>query len=76
MGLIVVAIKYFSFVLQQSILIGWDRIVSFNKLLHVINYFLIVWLMGMEICLTGCVMIISFANKCLMVDVFFLGFVL
>ena len=41
MGLIVVTIKHFSFALQQSILIGWDSIVAFNKLLHEINYFLI-----------------------------------
>ena len=43
MGLIVVAIKHFLLVLQQSLLIGWDGIVAFIKLLCDVNYFLIVW---------------------------------
>ena len=51
MGLIVVTIKLFSLVLQQPILIGWDSNVAFNKLLHKQNYFLIIWLPGMQICL-------------------------
>ena len=51
MGLIVVTIKLFSLVLQQPILIGWDLNVAFNKLLHKQNYFLIIWLPGMQICL-------------------------
>ena len=37
MGLIVVTIKHFLFVLQQSLLIGWDCIATFNKLLHEID---------------------------------------
>ena len=49
MGLIIVTIKHFLFVLQQPILIGWDFNVAFNKLLHEENYFLIVWLPGMKI---------------------------
>ena len=32
MGLIVITIKLFSFVLQQPILIGWDQNVVFNML--------------------------------------------
>ena len=51
MGLIVVTIKHFSTAMQQPILIGWDRIVVFKKLLHEANYFLIVSLTGMKICL-------------------------
>ena len=43
MGLIVVTIKHWLFVLQQPILIGWDKNVAFNKLLHEQNYFLIIW---------------------------------
>ena len=52
MGLIVATINHFSFAMQQPILIGWDRIVVFNKLLCEVNYFLIVSSMGMKICLT------------------------
>ena len=52
MGLIVATIQHFLFAMQQPILIGWDWIVTFNELLHEINYFLIVWLMGVTICLT------------------------
>ena len=37
MGLIVVTIKHFLFVLLQPILIGWDWNVAFNKLLHEVN---------------------------------------
>ena len=37
MGLIVVTIKQFLFVLQQPILIGWHGNVAFNKLLHEVN---------------------------------------
>ena len=37
MGLIVVTIKRFFFVLQEPILIGWDLNVAFNKLLHEVN---------------------------------------
>ena len=51
MGLIDVTIKLFLFVLQQPILIGWDCKVAFNKLLHEQNYFLVVLLSGMKICL-------------------------
>ena len=51
MGLIVATIQYFSFALQQPILIGWDCIVVFNKLLCEINYLLIVTSTGMKICL-------------------------
>ena len=51
MGLIVVTIKLFSLVLQQPILIGWDKNVVFNKLFRDQNYFLIVWSSGMIICL-------------------------
>ena len=51
MGLIVVTIKLFSLVLQQPMLIGLDRNVEFNMLLHEQNYFLIVWSSGMIICL-------------------------
>ena len=51
MGLIVVTIKLFLLALQQPILIGWDRNVAFNILLHEQNYFLIVWSPGMQICL-------------------------
>ena len=51
MGLIVVTIKLFLLVLQQPILIGWDRNVLFNKLLCEQNYFLIVCSPGMQICL-------------------------
>ena len=51
MGLIVVTIKHWLFVLQQPILIGWDYNVAFNKLLHEQNYFLIIWSPGMQICL-------------------------
>ena len=51
MGLIVVTIKLFLFVLQQPILIGWDWNVAFNVLLHEQNYFLIIWMAGMQICL-------------------------
>ena len=29
----------------------WDQIVTFNELLHEVNYFLIAWLTGMKICL-------------------------
>ena len=47
-GLFVVAIKHWLFVLQQPILIGWDCNVAFNKLLCEGNYFLIVSLMGMK----------------------------
>ena len=38
--------------------------------------FLIDWLMGMEICLTWHVVIISLAYECLMVVMLILGFVL
>ena len=51
MGLIVATIKHFSFGLPQPHLVGWDSIVTFNKLLHEMNNFLLVWLMGMKICL-------------------------
>ena len=51
MGLIVVTIKHRLFVLQQPILIGWDRNVAFNKLFCEQNYFLIIWSPGMQICL-------------------------
>ena len=51
MGLIVVTIKLFSLVLQQPILIGWDLNIAFNKLLREQNYFLIIWLSGVQICL-------------------------
>ena len=34
MGLMVVTTKWFLSVLQQPILIGWDRKVAFNILLH------------------------------------------
>ena len=51
MGLIVVTIKLFSLVLQQPILIGWDKNVVFNKLFRDQNYFLIVWSSGMITCL-------------------------
>ena len=54
--LIVVTIEHFLFVLHQPILIGWDWIVAFNKLLCEENYFLIVSLMGMKICLMWCVL--------------------
>ena len=39
MGLITVTIKLFSLVLQQPILIGWDRNVAFNMLFCEQNYF-------------------------------------
>ena len=51
MGLIVVTIKLFLFVLQQPILIGWDCKIAANRLLHEQNYFFIVWLPGMKKCL-------------------------
>ena len=51
MGLIVVTIKLFSFVLQQPILIGLDYSVVFNMLFRDQNYFLIVWSSGVIICL-------------------------
>ena len=51
MGLIVVTIKHWLFVLQQPISIGWDYNVAFSKLFHEQNYFLIVWSSGMQICL-------------------------
>ena len=51
MGLIVVAIKLFSLVLQPPIMIGWDKNVAFKLLLHEQNYFLIIWSPGMQICL-------------------------
>ena len=52
MGLIVITISLFSFVLQQPILIGWDYHVVFNMLLRDQNYFLIVvWSSGVIICL-------------------------
>ena len=41
-----------SFALQLPILIGWDRIVVFNKLLCEVNYFLKVMSTGVKICLT------------------------
>ena len=50
MGLIVVTIKHLVIVLRQPILIGWDCNVAFNKLLCEENYFLIVWLPGVKIC--------------------------
>ena len=52
MRLTVATIQHFSFALQQPILIGWDKIVVFTNLLQEVNYFLIVSLMGMKICLT------------------------
>ena len=51
MGLNVVTIKLFLLVLQQPILIGWDKNVAFNILLHEQNYFLIIWSSSMQICL-------------------------
>ena len=51
MGLIVVTIKLFSFVLQQPILIGFDKNVAFNMLFCDQNYILIIWSSGMIICL-------------------------
>ena len=39
MGVIVVTIKLFSFVLQQPILTGWDENVAFNIMLQEQNYF-------------------------------------
>ena len=50
MGLIVVSIKPWLFVLQQPILIGWDRNVAYNKLFGEQNYFLIIWFPDMQIC--------------------------
>ena len=39
MGKIVVKLKLFLLVLQQPILIGWDKNVAFNKLLWEQKYF-------------------------------------
>ena len=51
MGLIVVTIKHWLIVLQQPILIGWDRNVTFNISFREQNYFLIIWLSSVIICL-------------------------
>ena len=79
MGLIVVTIKHLLFVLQQPILIGWDRnvVLLFNKLFPEGNYFLIVLSMGMEIFLTLHVRMcrdVSLAHKHLAVAAFILWF--
>ena len=77
MGLIVVTIKHWLFVLQQPILIGWDWNVAFNKLLCEGNYFLIVWSMGMKICLMSHVLMgcdVLLACEYLMAIKFILGF--
>ena len=42
------------FVLRQPILIGWDWKVAFNILLCEQNYFLIVWLTGMQMSHVTC----------------------
>ena len=38
--------------LQQPWFVAWDRNVTFNKMLHNMNIFLMVWSTGVKICLT------------------------
>ena len=43
-------------------------------MLHNMKIFFIVWSMGIEICLMGCVMMILLAHECLTVVALILGF--